>query len=146
MNQHGYVIEIVDSITAKIKMQKHSACASCGKCASSTDKKDIIVEVDNTLGAKVGDYVEVNMDSVNVIKAASIIYIIPLIALLGGTILSYKMLSYFDISFNIEIISGGIGVLLTILSYLAIKSRDFKFRESRNYIPIITKVIDTIEI
>lgn len=146
MNQHGYVIEIVDSITAKIKMQKHSACASCGKCASSTDKKDIIVEVDNTLGAKVGDYVEVNMDSVNVIKAASIIYIIPLVALLGGTILSYKMLSYFDISFNIEIISGGIGVLLTILSYLAIKSRDFKFRESRNYIPIITKVIDNIDI
>ncbi len=146
MNQRGYVIEIVDSITAKIKMQKHSACASCGKCASSTDKKDIIVEVDNTLGAKVGDYVEVNMDSVNVIKAASIIYIIPLVALLGGTILSYKMLSYFDILFNIEIISGGIGVLLTILSYLAIKSRDFKFRESRNYIPIITKVINNIDI
>lgn len=146
MNQRGYVIEIVDSITAKIKMQKHSACVSCGKCASSTDKKDIIVEVDNTLGAKVGDYVEVNMDSVNVIKAASIIYIIPLVALLGGTILSYKMLSYFDISFNIEIISGGIGVLLTILSYLAIKSRDFKFRETRNYIPIITKVINNIDI
>ncbi|MBC6004403.1 MAG: SoxR reducing system RseC family protein [Paeniclostridium sordellii] len=146
MNQHGYVIEIVDSITAKIKMQKHSACASCGKCASSTDKKDIIVEVDNTLGAKVGDYVEVNMDSVNVIKAASIIYAIPLIALLGGTILSYKVLSCFDIPFNIEVISGGIGVLLTILSYLAIKSRDFKFRESRNYIPIITKVIDNIDI
>lgn len=146
MNQRGYVIEIVDSITAKIKMQKHSACASCGKCASSTDKKDIIVEVDNTLGAKIGDYVEVNMDSVNVIKAASIIYVIPLIALLGGTILSYKVLSCFDISFNIEIISGGIGVLLTILSYLAIKSRDFKFRESRNYIPIITKVIDNIDI
>ncbi|GAA0863502.1 SoxR reducing system RseC family protein [Paraclostridium tenue] len=146
MNQRGYVIEIVDSITAKIKMQKHSACASCGKCASSTDKKDIIVEVDNTLGAKVGDYVEVNMDSVNVIKAASIIYIIPLIALLGGTILSYKILSFFDISFNIEIISGCMGVLLTILSYLAIKSRDFKFRQSRNYIPIITKVINNIDI
>lgn len=146
MNQRGYVIEIVDSITAKIKMQKHSACASCGKCTSSTDKKDIIVEVDNTLGAKVGDYVEVNMDSVNVIKAASIIYIIPLIALLGGTILSYKILSFFDISFNIEIISGCMGVLLTILSYLAIKSRDFKFRQSRNYIPIITKVINNIDI
>ena len=146
MNQRGYIIELVDGTTAKIKMQKHSACAACGKCASSTDKKDIIVEVDNTLGAKVGDYVEVNMDSVNVIKAASIIYIIPLIALLGGTILSYKVLSFFDISFNIEIISGGIGVLLTILSYLAIKSRDFKFRQSRNYIPIITKVINNIDI
>ena len=145
MNQRGYVIEIVDNITAKIKMQKHSACASCGKCASSTDKKDIVVEVDNTLGAKVGDYVEVNMDSINVIKAASIIYVIPLIALLGGTILSYKVLGFLNISFNIEVISGCIGVFLTILSYLAIKSRDFKFRQSRNYIPIITKVINNID-
>lgn len=142
MNQHGYVVEIVDSITAKIKMQKHSACASCGKCASSTDKKDIIVEVDNTLGAKLGDYVEVNMDSINVIKAASIAYAIPLIALLGGTIISYSTLNFIDISFNKELISAFIGLFLTIISYIAIKNRDLKFRESRKYIPIISKILN----
>lgn len=146
MNQHGYVVEIVDSITAKIKMQQYSACASCGKCASSTDKKDIVVEVDNTLGAKIGDYVEVNMDSIDVIKAASIVYAIPLIALLGGTIVSYGILSYIDISFNKEVISGLLGIGLTILSYLAIKNKNSKFRESRKYIPIITKVINQINI
>lgn len=146
MNQHGYVVEIVDSITAKIKMQKHSACASCGKCASSTDKKDIVVEVDNTIGAKVGDYVEVNMNSVDVIKAASIVYIVPLIALLGGTIASYSILNFINISFNKEILSAIIGVTLTALVYLFIKSKDSKLRESRQYIPIITKVIDKINI
>ncbi|MGL5756180.1 MAG: SoxR reducing system RseC family protein [Paraclostridium sp.] len=146
MNQHGYVVELVDSITAKIKMQQHSACASCGKCASSTDKKDIVVEVDNTIGAKIGDYVEVNMDSMDVIKAASIVYAIPLIALLGGTIISYKILSYIDISFNKEVISGFFGIGLTVISYLFIKSRDSKFRKSRKYIPVITKVINQIKI
>ncbi|WP_250673925.1 SoxR reducing system RseC family protein [Paraclostridium ghonii] len=144
MNQHGYVVEIVDGITAKIKMQKHSACASCGKCASSTDKKDIVVEVDNTIGAKVGDFVEVNMDSVDVIKAASIVYIIPLAALLGGTIASYSILNFINISFNKEILSAIIGLILTSLSYLFIKNKDSKFRESRQYIPIISKVIDKI--
>ncbi|MEF9992705.1 MAG: SoxR reducing system RseC family protein [Peptostreptococcaceae bacterium] len=146
MNQHGYVVELVDSITAKIKMQQHSACASCGKCASSTDKKDIVVEVDNTIGAKIGDYVEVNMDSMDVIKAASIVYAIPLIALLGGTIISYGILSYIDISFNKEVISGFFGIGLTVISYLFIKSRDSKFRKSRKYIPVITKVINQIKI
>ncbi|GAA0710853.1 SoxR reducing system RseC family protein [Paraclostridium ghonii] len=146
MNQHGYVVEIVDGITAKIKMQKHSACASCGKCASSTDKKDIVVEVDNTIGAKVGDFVEVNMDSVDVIKAAAIVYIIPLAALLGGTIASYCILNFIDISFNKEILSAIIGLILTSLSYLIIKNKDSKFRESRQYIPIISKVIDKINI
>ncbi|CEN80365.1 SoxR reducing system RseC family protein [Paraclostridium sordellii] len=146
MNQRGYVIELVDGTTAKIKMQKHSACAACGKCASSADKKDIIVEVDNNIGAKVGDYVEVNMDSVNVIKAAVIVYIVPLIALLGGTIISYAILNFIDIGMNKEVLSGFIGIVLTVISYLLIKSKDRKFRESRNYIPIITKVINTINI
>lgn len=146
MNQRGYVIELVDGTTAKIKMQKHSACAACGKCASSADKKDIIVEVDNNIGAKVGDYVEVNMDSVNVIKAAAIVYIVPLIALLGGTIISYGILNFIDIGMNKEVLSGFIGIVLTAISYLLIKSKDRKFRESRNYIPIITKVINTINI
>lgn len=146
MNQRGYVIELVDGTIAKIKMQKHSACAACGKCASSTDKKDIIVEVDNNIGAKVGDYVEVNMDSVNVIKAAAIVYIVPLIALLGGTIISYGIFNFIDIGMNKEVLSGFIGIVLTIISYLLIKSKDRKFRESRNYIPIITKVINTIDI
>lgn len=146
MNQRGYIIELVDGTTAKIKMQKHSACAACGKCASSTDKKDIIVEVDNNIGAKVGDYVEVNMDSVNVIKAAAIVYIVPLIALLGGTIVSYVIFNFIDIGMNKEVLSGFIGIVLTIISYLLIKSKDRKFRESRNYIPIITKVINTIDI
>lgn len=146
MNQRGYVIELVDGTTAKIKLQKHSACAACGKCASSADKKDIIVEVDNNIGAKVGDYVEVNMDSVNVIKAAAIVYIVPLIALLGGTIISYGILNFIDIGMNKEVLSGFIGIVLTAISYLLIKSKDRKFRESRNYIPIITKVINTINI
>lgn len=142
MNQKGYIVEIVDDKTVKIKMQKHSACASCGKCASSTDKKDIIVEADNSIGAKLGDYVEVNMDSINVIKAASIAYIIPLIALLGGTIAPYTLLSYMNLKFNIELISGAIGLGLTAITYFIIKGKDSKFRDSRTYIPIITKVVD----
>ena len=70
MNQQGYIVEIVDSVTAKLKLKRHFACASCGKCATTSEEKYIIVEADNTIGAKVGDRVEVNMETVNVLKAA----------------------------------------------------------------------------
>ena len=60
MNQQGYIVEIVDSVTAKLKLKRHFACASCGKCATTSEEKYIIVEADNTIGAKVGDRVEVN--------------------------------------------------------------------------------------
>ena len=84
MNQQGYIVEIVDSVTAKLKLKRHFACASCGKCATTSEEKYIIVEADNTIGAKVGDRVEVNMETVNVLKAAFIAYTIPLLALLLG--------------------------------------------------------------
>ena len=58
MNQQGDIVEIVDSVTAKLKLKRYSACVSCGKCATTSESKDIIVEVDNTIGAKVGDRVE----------------------------------------------------------------------------------------
>ena len=44
MNQQGYIVEIVDSVTAKLKLKRHFACASCGKCATTCEEKYIIVE------------------------------------------------------------------------------------------------------
>lgn len=141
MNQQGYIIEIVDEKTAKLKMQRHSACASCGKCVTSSEKKDIIVEVDNTIGAKVGDHVEVNMETVNVLKATAIAYLIPLVALLVGTIGTYFALDAIGMGSNVEMISGAVGILLMLATFLVLKKNDKKFRDSKEYIPIVTKII-----
>lgn len=141
MEQQGYIIEVVDKKTAKLKMQRHSACASCGKCATSSEKKDIVVEVDNALGAQVGDKVKVNMETVNVLKAAAIVYIVPLVALLVGTIGTYFVLNLLKISTNVETISGAIGLVSMLISFLILKKNDNKFRDSREYIPIVTEVV-----
>ena len=145
MNQQGYIIEIVDKKTAKLKMQRHSACASCGKCQTlSSETKEILVEVDNTIGAKVGDHVEVNMDNMNVLKATALAYLVPLIFLLVGTIVSYFMLDMIISTQGIivELISGIIGIILMLLSYVILKRNDSKFRDSRKFIPVITKIIE----
>ena len=141
MNQQGYIVEIVDSVTAKLKLKRHSACASCGKCATTSEEKDIIVEVDNTIGAKVGDRVEVNMETVNVLKAAFIAYTIPLAALLLGTVGTFYGLKIMNITNNVELISGGVGLIFTFLSFLILKKNDKKFRDSKEYIPIVTRII-----
>lgn len=145
MNQHGYIVEIVDSVTAKLKLKRHSACASCGKCATTSEEKDIIVEVDNTIGAKVGDRVEVNMETVNVLKAAFIAYTIPLVALLLGTVGTFYFLKVTSITKNIEIISGLVGLIFTFTSFLILKKNDKKFRDSKEYIPIVTRIIVSSE-
>ena len=141
MNQQGYIVEIVDSVTAKLKLKRHSACASCGKCATTSEEKDIIVEVDNTIGSKVGDRVEVNMETVNVLKAALIAYTIPLVALLLGTVGTFYGLKALNITSNVELISGGVGLIFTLISFLILKKNDKKFRDSKEYIPIVTRII-----
>lgn len=137
MNQQGYIVEIVDSVTAKLKLKRHFACASCGKCETTCEEKYIIVEADNTIGAKV----EVNMETVNVLKAAFIAYTIPLLALLLGTVGTFYGLKAINIKNNVEIISGGSGLIFTTLSFLILKKNDKKFRDSKEYIPIVTRII-----
>ena len=141
MNQQGYIVEIVDSVTAKLKLKRHSACASCGKCATTSEEKDIIVEVDNTIGAKVGDKVEVNMETVNVLKAAFIAYAIPLVALLLGTVGTFYSLKAVNVTSNVEFISGVVGLIFTFISFLILRKNDKKFRDSKEYIPVVTRVI-----
>ncbi|MGO0882068.1 SoxR reducing system RseC family protein [Clostridioides difficile] len=143
MNQQGFIMEIVDDRTAKLKMQRHSACAACGKCATadSSESKEILVEVDNTIGAKVGDHVEVSMDNMNVLKAAVMAYIIPLVALLVGTIGTFYVLGAIGMTSGVEAISGLVGICLTVICYLYLKKNDKKFRDSREFIPVITRIL-----
>lgn len=143
MNQQGFIIDIVDNRTAKMIMQRHSACASCGKCSKlSSECQDLVVEVDNSIGAKKGDRVEVSMESVQVLKATMLAYLVPLIFLLAGTILTYYILDLIKFSGPIEVISGVVGLICTGISYLLLRKNDDKFKRSREYIPRITKIIE----
>ena len=143
MNQQGFIIEIVDDTTAKMIMQRHSACASCGKCSKlSSECQDLVVEVDNSIGAKKGDHVEVSMEGVRVIKATMLAYLFPLIFLLVGTVGTYYVLNLIKFSGQIEVISGVVGLFCTLISYLILNKKDNKFNESREYIPKITRIIE----
>ncbi len=145
MNQQGYVIEIVDKKTAKLKMQRHSACAACGKCQTlSSESKEILVEVDNAIGAKKGDHVEVNMENINVLKATALAYIVPLIFLMVGTMGSYFILEKLNTlqGMTLEVASGIIGIALMLISYMILKRNDNKFRESKKFIPTIVRILN----
>lgn len=143
MNQQGFIIDIVDNRTAKMIMQRHSACASCGKCSKlSSECQDLVVEVDNSIGAKKGNHVEVSMESVRVIKATLLAYLVPLIFLLVGTILTYYILDLIKFSGPTEVISGVVGLICTCISYLLLRKNDDKFKQSRQYIPKVTRIIE----
>lgn len=141
MNQQGYVIEIVDDKIAKLKVQRHSACASCGKCSSAHKNKEILINADNTIGAKLGDYVEISMKNINILKVTSIVYLCPLIGLFIGTLFTYLILQSMHSSFNIDILSGISGFLCMGIIFLLIRYNEKRFKQSKEFIPNIIKII-----
>ena len=83
MRESGTVVK-TDSKLATVRIERHSACGKCGMCGMSDKNKHIDFNIVNSLQAKVGDKVEIEVHDVNSFKIVAIVYVIPLaIALLG---------------------------------------------------------------
>lgn len=75
--------------TATVRVKKHSACAECRqKCAMAHETKEVAVMADNRAEAEVGDSVVLELSDRQVLKAAFLIYIVPVMFLFGGVGLS----------------------------------------------------------
>lgn len=84
MNKNGYIEKVSGNI-ATIRVKRDSACGdNCGNCNGCNSI--VLVEALNKINAKVGDKVEIELDSRTVINTAFIVYIIPIIALIIGYI------------------------------------------------------------
>ncbi len=81
--QEGIVLEVFDG-TAKVKTSRHNDCENCGACPGNSA---IVLEADNSLGAKPGQRVAVEVQEVNMLKAAFIVYVLPLIAIFVGVLI-----------------------------------------------------------
>lgn len=145
MNRNG-VVTAVKGERAVVQLLKHTACGDCGACHLGDDSKHIKIECANEVGAQVGEFVEIDLESPNVLGAAFIMYMIPLAALLAGvlgTSLIYMLLSSNGIAAGSaykELVGAGVGVVLMALSYFIIKSKEDKFSDSQKYLSRITKV------
>ncbi|WFD09247.1 SoxR reducing system RseC family protein [Tepidibacter hydrothermalis] len=142
MRQTGVVVSTNEN-TAILKMQRHSACASCGGCGMGKEEgKDIQIEAINKIGAAKGDFVEVDVSTPNVLKAAAIAYVIPLIVLFVGIVISNKVLTAINYSSNVETMSAIIGAFLMSIVFIIIKKNEPKFKKSEEYTPIITNIAE----
>lgn len=61
------------------------ACAAKGACqALGGQTRDIVLLVDNDLGAEPGDRVRITMAESAVVKASAVLYLVPALGLVGG--------------------------------------------------------------
>jgi len=83
MYEVGIVREIVDG-KATVVFQRTEACKACGACTKVGGSEEMLVIIDNTENAKVGDSVAVAMEGTAVMNAALVMYGVPLCGLIAG--------------------------------------------------------------
>jgi len=142
VNHVGTVIEVQKNNKAKVLMRKHSACGDCGACQHGKENMKLNIIAFNEVSAKVGDMVEVDMETQNVLGAAFIVYVIPLFMLILGIAGGNIFLKNLQINNNLEIYTALIGFTLMAVSFAVIKSFESVFEKNRKYIPAIKKIVE----
>lgn len=141
MNRTGIVTDVKGQYV-RVSLMKHSICGDCGACQMGEENMKMSVESLNKVDAQVGDRVEIEMKTDNVLGAAFIAYMIPLAMFLIGLVGSMKYLAATGYSGNIEAIGAVVGLILMFATYGVIKLNDKKFRQSEKYLSVVIKVIN----
>lgn len=139
MKKAGFVTALQKD-SAVVRLARHSACSECGACHHGGEAKDIVIEAKNPAGAQVGDQVLVDLESIQIVRAASLFYGVPLLALLTGVFISKALLDYLGVKAIGDLISAGIGLLAMVAVFVAIRINEPKLKQSGRYTSVITEI------
>lgn len=108
--------------TCQVLISRHSTCSGCGSC--NGDSSSIMKAVDDS-GANVGQKVLIEIEEINFLKGAFLIYVLPIILVIFGVICGYEAAFYSHI---VQEAGAGIGgILLFIVAVFIIKRFDIDF-------------------
>ncbi len=143
MNKPG-IVTATQGNTAVVRLARHSACSECGACDhGSSESKEMLVEALNEAGATVGDRVLVDLESVQVVRAAFIFYAIPLIALLIGVFTGKAVFSSMGYEAHSDLWAAITGTLLMAASFVAIRMNEGRFQKSGRYLSKVVEICST---
>jgi sigma-E factor negative regulatory protein RseC len=139
MKELGEIVKL-EGKQAVIRIQRSSACKQCGACQLGCHRDEMLLTIPNRLGGKPGDMVELSLDSVQVLKASAIIYLIPLLALIAGVALGYLFSR--RISINSQLAGALGGLIFTTAAFIIIRTIDPLLRKNNNFTPRMVALLN----
>ena len=131
------VRKVYDNGTAQVVCVRESACSGdCHKCSGcGAAKETILLTADNPIGAVAGDLVKVCSETGPVLKAAAVLYMLPLILFFAG----------YAAGAALELSGGLFGGLAFVLSIVLIVLYDRRMAKKDKTIYTITGyAVDTL--
>lgn len=134
--QEGIVVAVSDGM-AKVRTSRHSDCENCGACPGNTA---IVLDARNPVQARQGQWVMVEVKDVNMLKAAFIVYLLPLIAVCGGVLAGAGTAFVSQAPEPLWHYAGG-GIAAFVLSMAYIRQFDRNARKNQKMQPVITRIL-----
>lgn len=143
LKEIGLVKEIREK-TALIYVEQGKQCESChakGGCSLGA-KGSFELEVPKVPGLKVGQYVEMEIPSGNILKLSFLVYFLPVLAFIAVATATYYLIP--------EQIDRGLipllaGVVAMVLVFLPLKRIDAREKATHKYSPRILRVYSDVE-
>lgn len=134
--EEGIVVEVQGSI-AFVRASRHGDCKNCGACPGDNA---MTVEAQNPVGAQAGQRVAFEIQEANMLLAAFIVYIMPLLAIfigaVGAGVLAQRMGQTALVAYQV----GG-GLLAFIIAVLLIKMYDKFVKNNEKMQPVVTRIL-----
>lgn len=144
MQELGRVIEKKNN-SALIRISRKSSCSKCRQncflAGDSHEIQDMEVEVTDTLGVSKGQLVRLEMDKKPLLLASLIMYLVPLLGLIGGYFIGIRAGTVFTaISGEATGILGSF--IFFFLTFIILKFVDKRIENNSNYQPRITAIVE----
>jgi len=143
IEEFGTVIELKGKHTAVVLCKKSSLCEHCatsGSCTIGEDGHVRMVEVQNTLGAAIGDHVLIATTTKSFLQSSFLLYIAPLIALVIGAGAGKLVGEKIDTGLDPNLLSAIFGVFFMIGSFVLLRVGS-SVLEKENYMPKIVEIM-----
>ena len=146
-HEEGLVTGSAPDGRALVTVARGEACHSCearGACqALGGPTSDLVVAVENPVGAALGDRVVLTMDEAAVVKASAVLYLIPALCLVGGATIGWAVASARAWDADPLAIAGCIAGLAIGLVLARIIGR--RLSGTRTFVPRITSIAERAE-
>lgn len=134
----GRVTNITDGKVI-VEIEKGTACAQChAGCVCDPGKSVMTIEANDPIGVHRDQFVQITVPTDSALRASFVVYVIPLFALIAGTLFGEYLGKMFGIKNVLEILGG---FCCLGLSLIFIRYYNTIFSQNRKNQPVITKVI-----
>ena len=140
--QIGIVRKVEDG-QVEVEIARSTSCGEkCSSCSAGCSGTGILVKLDNSIGAKVGDRVKIESKASNVVYSAVFVYLVPVIMMVLGMVYGSTYMQRVYPGINPDVAGLVFGLAALIVFYFLLKTVDRWLAKRGNKTLVISDILN----